>query len=92
MGFLWWSSLEHLFAGDVAFRILETVKSIKYRAIQDPLDDHLLEETQIYVCDINPNMLNVGKKRAIERGNIMEELISSSKSILCTIKIFPLFF
>ncbi|KAG8639605.1 2-methoxy-6-polyprenyl-1,4-benzoquinol methylase, mitochondrial isoform X5 [Manihot esculenta] len=54
--------------GDVAFRILETVKSIKYRAIQDPLDDHLLEETQIYVCDINPNMLNVGKKRAIERG------------------------
>lgn len=26
------------------------------------------EETQIYVCDINPNMLNVGKKRASERG------------------------
>lgn len=26
------------------------------------------EETQIYVCDINPNMLNVGKKRAMERG------------------------
>jgi hypothetical protein len=26
------------------------------------------EDTQIYVCDINPNMLNVGKKRAAERG------------------------
>ncbi|KAK8967950.1 hypothetical protein KSP40_PGU010707 [Platanthera guangdongensis] len=26
------------------------------------------EEAQIYVCDINPNMLNVGKKRAIEQG------------------------
>ncbi|CAI0423149.1 unnamed protein product [Linum tenue] len=38
--------------GDVAFRILETVNS----------------ETEIYVCDINPNMLNVGKKRAVERG------------------------
>ncbi|CAN1168338.1 2-methoxy-6-polyprenyl-1,4-benzoquinol methylase, mitochondrial [Linum perenne] len=24
-------------------------------------------ETEIYVCDINANMLNVGKKRAIER-------------------------
>ncbi|KDP40412.1 hypothetical protein JCGZ_03762 [Jatropha curcas] len=54
--------------GDVAFRILETVNSIKYRALQDPLNDNLQEETQIYVCDINPNMLNVGKKRAIERG------------------------
>lgn len=28
----------------------------------------LQEDTQIYVCDINPNMLNVGKKRALERG------------------------
>ncbi|KAJ9141340.1 hypothetical protein P3X46_031882 [Hevea brasiliensis] len=54
--------------GDVAFRILDTVKSIKYRAIRDPLNDHLLEETHIYVCDINPNMLNVGRKWAIERG------------------------
>ncbi|CAK7337526.1 unnamed protein product [Dovyalis caffra] len=54
--------------GDVAFRILDNINSIKGRASQDPLNDHLQEETQIYVCDINPNMLNVGKKRAIERG------------------------
>ncbi|GAV76010.1 Ubie_methyltran domain-containing protein [Cephalotus follicularis] len=54
--------------GDVAFRVLETINSIKRRALQDPLEDRLIEETQIYVCDINPNMLNVGKKRAIQRG------------------------
>ncbi|XP_050219815.1 2-methoxy-6-polyprenyl-1,4-benzoquinol methylase, mitochondrial [Mercurialis annua] len=54
--------------GDIAFRILETVNSIRYKAVQDPQNDHLQEETQIYVCDINPNMLNVGRKRSIERG------------------------
>lgn len=58
------------FAGDVAFRILDTVNSIKRRALQDVLEDDLQEETRIYVCDINPNMLNVGKKRALERGKI----------------------
>ncbi|KAL9376801.1 hypothetical protein Peur_030921 [Populus x canadensis] len=54
--------------GDVAFRILDGISSIKRRANQDPINDHLQEETQIHVCDINPNMLNVGRKRAIERG------------------------
>ncbi|WCJ42245.1 2-methoxy-6-polyprenyl-1 4-benzoquinol methylase mitochondrial [Euphorbia peplus] len=54
--------------GDIAFRILDSVKSVRRRAIQDPLNDHLQEETQIYVCDINPNMLQVGRKRATERG------------------------
>ncbi|KAK2988392.1 hypothetical protein RJ640_007685 [Escallonia rubra] len=54
--------------GDVAFRILESINSVSYRARKDMLDDTLQEETQIYVCDINPNMLNVGKKRAQERG------------------------
>lgn len=57
------------FTGDVAFRILETVNSVNHRAIEDTLEDFLQEETQIYVCDINPNMLDVGKKRAQERGN-----------------------
>ncbi|KAK7849078.1 2-methoxy-6-polyprenyl-1 [Quercus suber] len=56
------------FAGDVAFRILETLNSVKSRATQDVLDDNLHEETQIFVCDINPKMLNVGQKRALERG------------------------
>lgn len=53
--------------GDVAFRILESINSVKKRAMLDVHDDNLLEETKIYVCDINPNMLNVGKKRAEER-------------------------
>ncbi|KAL6970703.1 2-hexaprenyl-6-methoxy-1,4-benzoquinone methyltransferase [Sarracenia purpurea var. burkii] len=54
--------------GDVAFRVLETINSVDRRALQDVLEDNLQEETQIYVCDVNPNMLNVGKKRAQERG------------------------
>lgn len=54
--------------GDVAFRILDTINSVNRRALRDVFEDNLQEETQIYVCDINPNMLNVGKKRAQERG------------------------
>ncbi|OIT33287.1 PREDICTED: 2-methoxy-6-polyprenyl-1,4-benzoquinol methylase, mitochondrial [Nicotiana attenuata] len=54
--------------GDVAFRILENIKNVKRRAMQDALDDDLIEDTRIYVCDINANMLGVGKKRAEERG------------------------
>ncbi|XP_076908461.1 2-methoxy-6-polyprenyl-1,4-benzoquinol methylase, mitochondrial-like [Bidens hawaiensis] len=54
--------------GDVAFRILETINSVSRRAIEDTFEDNLHEETQIFVCDINPNMLNVGRKRAQQRG------------------------
>jgi 2-methoxy-6-polyprenyl-1,4-benzoquinol methylase len=54
-------------SGDVAFRALERINSVSHRAMQGTLTD-IEEETQIYVCDINPNMLNVGKKRASERG------------------------
>ncbi|KAF5725955.1 2-methoxy-6-polyprenyl-1 4-benzoquinol methylase mitochondrial-like [Tripterygium wilfordii] len=54
--------------GDVAFRILETITSIRRRVRQSTFDDYLQDETRIYVCDINPNMLNVGKNRAVERG------------------------
>ncbi|KAE8660286.1 2-methoxy-6-polyprenyl-1,4-benzoquinol methylase [Hibiscus syriacus] len=54
--------------GDVAFRILESINSIRHRALQDTINDDLREETRIYVCDINQNMLNVGKNRALERG------------------------
>ncbi|CAH9055989.1 unnamed protein product [Cuscuta epithymum] len=62
--------------GDVAFRILENVKGIKRRALQGIFDDNVINETQIYVCDINPNMLRVGKKRAQERG------IADDKSLI----------
>lgn len=54
--------------GDVAFRILESINRVRHRALRDFQDDNFLEETQIFVCDINPNMLNVGRKRAQERG------------------------
>ncbi|KAL8531780.1 hypothetical protein ACS0TY_008394 [Phlomoides rotata] len=52
--------------GDVAFRIREGINGaiIRHRAMRNDL----LDETKIFVCDINPNMLNVGKKRAQERG------------------------
>lgn len=60
--------------GDVAFRVLEAVNTIKHRAAQDALDN-FQEETQVYVCDINPKMLNVGKRRALERGFAEESLI-----------------
>ncbi|KAL3516667.1 hypothetical protein ACH5RR_023569 [Cinchona calisaya] len=53
--------------GDVSFRVLESIDCIKCGALQDfPINS--LEETQIYACDINTNMLSVGKKRAQERG------------------------
>ncbi|KAK1420869.1 hypothetical protein QVD17_22794 [Tagetes erecta] len=47
--------------GDVAFRILEYI-------IRDKGEGVLNKETQIYVCDNNPSMLNVGKTRAQQRG------------------------
>ncbi|KAJ4973914.1 hypothetical protein NE237_007088 [Protea cynaroides] len=54
--------------GDVAFRIIETINSNSRRTTKVSTEDDLQDKTQIYVCDINPNMLNVGKKRAIEKG------------------------
>jgi 2-methoxy-6-polyprenyl-1,4-benzoquinol methylase len=56
-----------LTSGDVAFRVLDSIKSVSGRAMRGTLSDNE-EDTHIYVCDINPNMLNVGKKRATERG------------------------
>lgn len=48
-------------------------------------EDGLQEKTQIYVCDINRNMLNVGKRRAVERGNctICMELLHFLNEICC---------
>uniref|UniRef100_A0A0A9EZK9 Methyltransferase type 11 domain-containing protein n=1 Tax=Arundo donax TaxID=35708 RepID=A0A0A9EZK9_ARUDO len=56
-------------AGDVAFREVERIKSVSHGA-------DIKEDTHIYVCDINPNMLNVGKKRAAERGYKEEHCLS----------------
>ncbi|QCE02133.1 2-methoxy-6-polyprenyl-1,4-benzoquinol methylase, mitochondrial [Vigna unguiculata] len=54
--------------GDVAFRILESINKVKLRGLQGVFQDTLEAETQIYVCDINPKMLNVGRQRALEKG------------------------
>ncbi|KAL5072440.1 hypothetical protein RYX36_011424 [Vicia faba] len=54
--------------GDVAFRILDNINKVKQRGLPDAFKDSLESETQMYVCDINPNMLNVGKQRATEKG------------------------
>ncbi|XP_068665772.1 2-methoxy-6-polyprenyl-1,4-benzoquinol methylase, mitochondrial [Aristolochia californica] len=54
--------------GDIAFRVLESINSVSSRALRSGLTDELESGTRIYVCDINPNMLSVGKKRAAERG------------------------
>ncbi|KAJ8447656.1 hypothetical protein Cgig2_031710 [Carnegiea gigantea] len=54
--------------GDVAFRVLESINKMKRRGLHDEYENNLQNGTEIYVCDINPNMLNVGKKRAMERG------------------------
>ncbi|KAK4791854.1 hypothetical protein SAY86_022289 [Trapa natans] len=61
--------------GDVAFRIMDSINSTKRRVLEDAQEDVLHEETQIYVCDINPNMLNVGRKRAIGRGLAENKLL-----------------
>lgn len=58
----------HLSAGDVAFRVYDSINSVSQRALQHGSADGLENETKIYVCDINRNMLNIGKRRAIERG------------------------
>ncbi|GJM91738.1 hypothetical protein PR202_ga08145 [Eleusine coracana subsp. coracana] len=43
--------------------------------MQGALTD-LGEDNHIYICDINPNMLSVGKKRAAERGYSEEHCLS----------------
>lgn len=54
--------------GDVAFRVLKSINKMKRRGLHDEYENNLQNGTEIFVCDINPNMLNVGKKRAMERG------------------------
>ncbi|KAG5548836.1 hypothetical protein RHGRI_014253 [Rhododendron griersonianum] len=51
--------------GDVAFRILQSLNSVSRRAVQDVLQDNLQEETHIYVCDINPNMVRDNMTRVM---------------------------
>ncbi|KAI3945869.1 hypothetical protein MKW98_023143 [Papaver atlanticum] len=49
-------------------RIFDSINSVSRRTTQGTFEGDLDDETQINVCDINPNMLSVGKKHAAERG------------------------
>lgn len=55
------------YAGDIAFRVLERINNVSRTATEGRVPE-VENETQVYVCDINVDMLNVGKKRAHERG------------------------
>ncbi|KAG9446413.1 hypothetical protein H6P81_012541 [Aristolochia fimbriata] len=54
--------------GDIAFRVLESINSVSHSALRCGVTDEVEGGSRIYVCDINPKMLSVGKKRAAERG------------------------
>ena len=57
--------------GDVAFRVVDAIRKAEQRVRGSTLADADEEDrTRVYVCDINPNMLEVGKKRAKERGDL----------------------
>jgi hypothetical protein len=63
-----------LSAGDVAFRVLEVIRE------QEPKPRETMgwgPWSSVVVCDINPAMLEVGKKRAKERGALFSFLKAS---------------
>lgn len=54
--------------GDVAFRILESINSGSLGGLKNGPPDGFIDDTEIFVCDINSDMLKVGRERALERG------------------------
>ncbi|KAJ7514229.1 hypothetical protein O6H91_23G034200 [Diphasiastrum complanatum] len=55
--------------GDVAFRIVDAIYTREQRSFRGMLaNTEAKDETRVYVCDINPAMLEVGQKRALDRG------------------------
>lgn len=55
--------------GDVAFRVLEALHSLERQKISDAaVDEDVENETQVFICDINPAMLDVGRRRANAKG------------------------
>eukprot|EP01027_Heterolobosea_sp_BB2_P005545 GEZU01008465.1.p1 GENE.GEZU01008465.1~~GEZU01008465.1.p1 ORF type:complete len:240 (-),score=85.82 GEZU01008465.1:154-873(-) len=56
--------------GDISFRIIEALRSKpfpKYRAAGPGAAVEQMPTSSVTICDINPNMLEVGKQRAAER-------------------------
>lgn len=55
--------------GDVAFRVLEALHSLERQKISDAaVDEDVENETRVFICDINPAMLDVGRRRANAKG------------------------
>lgn len=55
--------------GDVAFRVVDAIQKAEQRVRGSALADADEEDlTRVYVCDINPSMLEIGKQRAKKRG------------------------
>jgi ubiquinone/menaquinone biosynthesis C-methylase UbiE len=68
-------------AGDVAFRVLHAIHKAEHRAVGNlGGKSEAKNETRVHVCDINPNMLEVGKQRAHKLGDLF--IPSSFCSIL----------
>lgn len=50
--------------------MVDAIQKAEQRSPGDGLaDSEEMDQTRVYVCDINPNMLEVGKQRAKERGD-----------------------
>ena len=62
--------INYLFTGDIAFRYLYYLKNMRNSEILN----------KVTVCDINPDMLEVGKKRAASLAH--EESINLNRNIL----------
>jgi len=74
-----------VWAGDVAFRVVDAIQKAEQRVRGDRLSDADEEDpTRVYVCDINPNMLEVGKKRAKGRGDL--HVIAICLSLVCIVQ------
>jgi hypothetical protein len=59
------------FTGDVAFRVVDAIQKAEQRVRGSALADADEEDlTRVYVCDINPSMLEIGKQRAKKRGDL----------------------
>lgn len=55
--------------GDIAFRVLEAIHSLERQRISGvAVDEDAEDETRVFICDINPAMLDVGRRRAIAKG------------------------
>ena len=56
---------------------MDAIQKAEQRVRGDTLSDADEEDpTRVYVCDINPNMLEVGQKRAKGRGDLYVILLS----------------